>query len=316
MRTRQLEPAFNIDFLEMNQSWTKSDNVWVNQLRPSRARGHFIWRYHDVYLQCLTKFELLLGFSGLAGSCLPRFSTMPFLYCNPGDVCYYASRNDKSYWLSTTASLPMMPVEEGDIKPYISRCSVCEAPSVAITVHSQDITIPQCPAGWRSLWIGYSFLMVRWEHLQTLYHNSFCYHSHLSKFWQEVLVTTLHLVARRLLLVLHPPSFLLKLTFFLFLHHWRAFTLVALFVMANLNWWRPPLNITANTWMDTRHCTWIILFLTSFFSNSIQQQEMKVGVSLCHLPAPAWKTSAQHRLLSVTGLKAHATTLLTSTAFG
>lgn len=85
---------------------------------------------------------------------------MPFLYCNPGDVCYYASRNDKSYWLSTTAPLPMMPVEEGDIKPYISRCSVCEAPSVAIAVHSQDITIPQCPAGWRSLWIGYSFLMV------------------------------------------------------------------------------------------------------------------------------------------------------------
>lgn len=98
--------------------------------------------------------------SGLAGSCLPRFSTMPFLYCNPGDICYYASRNDKSYWLSTTAALPMMPVEDGEIRPYISRCSVCEAPSVAIAVHSQDITIPQCPVGWRSLWIGYSFLMV------------------------------------------------------------------------------------------------------------------------------------------------------------
>lgn len=96
---------------------------------------------------------------GLAGSCLPRFNTMPFLYCNPGDVCYYASRNDKSFWLSTTAPLPMMPVEEGEIKPYISRCSVCEAPSVAVAVHSQDITIPQCPVGWRSLWIGYSFLM-------------------------------------------------------------------------------------------------------------------------------------------------------------
>lgn len=96
---------------------------------------------------------------GMAGSCLPRFNTMPFLYCNPGDVCYYASRNDKSYWLSTTAPLPMMPVEEDEIKPYISRCSVCEAPSLAIAVHSQDITIPQCPAGWRSLWIGYSFLM-------------------------------------------------------------------------------------------------------------------------------------------------------------
>lgn len=99
-------------------------------------------------------------FAGLAGSCLARFSTMPFLYCNPGDVCYYASRNDKSYWLSTTAPLPMMPVAEDEIKPYISRCSVCEAPAVAIAVHSQDVSIPHCPAGWRSLWIGYSFLMV------------------------------------------------------------------------------------------------------------------------------------------------------------
>lgn len=85
---------------------------------------------------------------------------MPFLYCNPGDVCYYASRNDKSYWLSTTAPLPMMPVAEDEIKPYISRCSVCEAPAVAIAVHSQDVSIPHCPVGWRSLWIGYSFLMV------------------------------------------------------------------------------------------------------------------------------------------------------------
>lgn len=100
-------------------------------------------------------------FPGFAGSCLPRFSTMPFIYCNINEVCYYASRNDKSYWLSTTAPIPMMPVDSGQIPQYISRCSVCEAPSQAVAVHSQDITIPQCPLGWRSLWIGYSFLMVR-----------------------------------------------------------------------------------------------------------------------------------------------------------
>ncbi|XP_044274570.1 collagen alpha-2(IV) chain-like [Varanus komodoensis] len=102
---------------------------------------------------------LQVCFLGLAGSCLARFSTMPFLYCNPGDVCYYASRNDKSYWLSTTAPLPMMPVQEEEIQPYISHCSVCEAPAVAIAIHSQDVTIPHCPEGWRSLWIGYSFVM-------------------------------------------------------------------------------------------------------------------------------------------------------------
>lgn len=96
---------------------------------------------------------------GQPGSCLPRFSTIPFLYCSPSEVCYYASRNDKSYWLSTTAPIPMMPVSENQIQPYISRCAVCEAPSQAVAVHSQDTTIPNCPSGWRSLWIGYSFLM-------------------------------------------------------------------------------------------------------------------------------------------------------------
>lgn len=96
---------------------------------------------------------------GQPGSCLPRFSTIPFLYCSPSEICYYASRNDKSYWLSTTAPIPMMPVAEEQIRPYISRCSVCEAPSQAVAVHSQDLTIPTCPPGWRSLWIGYSFLM-------------------------------------------------------------------------------------------------------------------------------------------------------------
>ncbi|KAA8582742.1 hypothetical protein FQN60_006413 [Etheostoma spectabile] len=96
---------------------------------------------------------------GQPGSCLPRFNTIPFLYCSPNEICYYASRNDKSYWLSTTAPIPMMPVAEEQIQPYISRCSVCEAPSQPVAVHSQDVTIPTCPPGWRSLWIGYSFLM-------------------------------------------------------------------------------------------------------------------------------------------------------------
>ncbi|KAK1133240.1 hypothetical protein AOXY_G38356 [Acipenser oxyrinchus oxyrinchus] len=95
---------------------------------------------------------------GLAGSCLPRFSTMPLIYCNINEVCYYASRNDKSYWLSTSAH-PHDAGVSNEIPQYISRCSVCEVPSLAVAVHSQDISIPPCPAGWRSLWIGYSFLM-------------------------------------------------------------------------------------------------------------------------------------------------------------
>jgi integrin beta 8 len=96
---------------------------------------------------------------GHAGSCLGRFSTMPFLFCDFNNVCNYASRNDKSYWLSTTAPIPMMPVNEQGIEPYISRCAVCEAPANVIAVHSQTTQIPNCPAGWSSLWIGYSFAM-------------------------------------------------------------------------------------------------------------------------------------------------------------
>jgi integrin beta 8 len=84
---------------------------------------------------------------------------MPFLFCDFMNVCNYASRNDKSYWLSTTASLPMMPVEGDEIQPFISRCSVCEVPARAIAVHSQTISVPPCPPGWVGLWIGYSFAM-------------------------------------------------------------------------------------------------------------------------------------------------------------
>ena len=29
-----------------------------------------------------------------------------------------------------------------------------------MAVHSQDMNIPDCPRGWDSLWMGYSFAMV------------------------------------------------------------------------------------------------------------------------------------------------------------
>ncbi|XP_037774224.1 collagen alpha-2(IV) chain-like [Penaeus monodon] len=68
-------------------------------------------------------------------------------------------RNDKSYWLSTNDPIPMMPVADSAIRPYISRCVVCEAPANVIAVHSQALSIPDCPNGWSGLWIGYSFVM-------------------------------------------------------------------------------------------------------------------------------------------------------------
>uniref|UniRef100_A0A8D0AKV2 Collagen IV NC1 domain-containing protein n=1 Tax=Sander lucioperca TaxID=283035 RepID=A0A8D0AKV2_SANLU len=95
---------------------------------------------------------------GQAGSCLPAFSSMPFSYCNTA-ACHYSSRNDKSFWLSTTAPIPMMPLSGQEISSHISRCVVCETVSPAVAFHSQDPTVPACPPGWRSLWTGYSFLM-------------------------------------------------------------------------------------------------------------------------------------------------------------
>lgn len=95
---------------------------------------------------------------GHAGSCLKVFGTMPFASCSTAS-CDYASRNDKSYWLSTTAPAPATPVSGPQIQRHVSRCVVCEAPSPAVAVHSQDTSIPACPNNWRSLWMGYSFLM-------------------------------------------------------------------------------------------------------------------------------------------------------------
>lgn len=95
------------------------------------------------------------------------FSTMPFSSCNMG-TCSYASRNDKSYWLSTTAALPSTPVDGAAIENYISRCVVCEAPSTPVALHSQDSRMPNCPLRWTSLWDGYSFLMVGSAAVQVL----------------------------------------------------------------------------------------------------------------------------------------------------
>lgn len=61
--------------------------------------------------------------SGTSGSCLPHFSTMPFLFCDTEYTCRYASRNDYSYWLSTDEPLPthMEPIRGDVLARYISR---------------------------------------------------------------------------------------------------------------------------------------------------------------------------------------------------
>lgn len=113
----------------------------------------------DLYID-LQYYNLFI-FIGTSGSCMQHFSPMPYMFCNIRDVCTYASRTATSYWLATEANVPMMPVEGLDgLTPFISRCSVCQAPAPLLTIHSQTNTQPECPKGWTVLWSGYSFVMV------------------------------------------------------------------------------------------------------------------------------------------------------------
>ena len=49
---------------------------------------------------------------GTAGSCLNKFSPMPFMFCNTNGVCTHAKRTSTSYWLATERDKPMMPLDD------------------------------------------------------------------------------------------------------------------------------------------------------------------------------------------------------------
>merc|ERR1712110_1124393 len=55
--------------------------------------------------------------------------------------------------------MTMENIRGSEIEKYISRCSVCEASSRIMAVHSQDEEVPECPANWEPMWIGWSFVM-------------------------------------------------------------------------------------------------------------------------------------------------------------
>lgn len=108
---------------------------------------------------------------------------MPFLFCDINNVCNYAQNNDDSIWLSTAEPMPMTmtPIAARDMERYISRCSVCESRTKMIALHSQSMTIPNCPETWEESWIGYSYLMVNliletWKLLKMKLKNWFTAH--------------------------------------------------------------------------------------------------------------------------------------------
>lgn len=79
-----------------------------------------------MYFQC-TVYTIILSYIilGQAGSCIRKFSTMPFLFCDFNNVCNYASRNDRSYWLSTNEPIPKQPPMMEEVEKYISRYKTC-----------------------------------------------------------------------------------------------------------------------------------------------------------------------------------------------
>lgn len=98
---------------------------------------------------------------GSPGSCLPEFDPMPFQECKPSannGKCNEMTLYDYSYWLGAE-KIDRWPVHSRELMlTLISRCAVCEAPSLVVAVHSQTENLPNCPTGYDELWNGYSFL--------------------------------------------------------------------------------------------------------------------------------------------------------------
>jgi integrin beta 8 len=119
--------------------------------------GKFFFLFFSLY----SSNKNLLSLGG-SGSCLRRFSAMPFLFCDIGNSCHYASRNDYSYWLSTNEPMSsrMDPFGASDIPNHLSRCVVCESPTPVFAIHSQSDRVPTCPDGYDLLWTGYSFVFT------------------------------------------------------------------------------------------------------------------------------------------------------------
>jgi collagen type IV alpha len=146
---------------------------------PPKTRGYIFARHSQTIAipRCPANTQLLWqGYSfvsiigsnravgqdlGASGSCLQRFTTMPFMFCNLNNVCSYAENNDDSIWLTTGEPMPMSmtPIPAREMEKYVSRCAVCESTTKLIALHSQSMEIPQCPNTWEEAWIGYSYYM-------------------------------------------------------------------------------------------------------------------------------------------------------------
>lgn len=83
------------------------------------------------------------------GSCPPIFRSQMAAQCR-GTTCDAVSAEDLTGWLST--------FDGGNI---VARCAVCSTSKAPLVVHSYSTTIPNCPTGYVSQRVGYSFLGIR-----------------------------------------------------------------------------------------------------------------------------------------------------------
>lgn len=85
-----------------------------------------------------------------SSSCVPQFGFLR------------SSRNVYSRWKAAvldnkSAVHGDSALEEAAAQKMVSRCSVCEVEGSVLTRHSMTTVLPECPEGWESMWVGFSY---------------------------------------------------------------------------------------------------------------------------------------------------------------
>ena len=129
---------------------------------PSCTEGDLIYSGYSLF-QTTGNGEGAVQDLGRPGSCLQRFSFIPFTQCKTTQSCQVAAHEGVSYWLASREinNLSSVAPFSGEaVRGLIGRCSVCRVMSPAIAVHSFSNSTPSCPTGWYSAYSGYSLLAV------------------------------------------------------------------------------------------------------------------------------------------------------------
>ena len=129
---------------------------------PSCTNGSLIYSGYSL-LQTTGNGEGAVQDLGRPGSCLQRFSFIPFTQCKTTLSCQVAAHEGVSYWLASreiNSLSSVAPIRGDAVRDLIGRCSVCRVLSPGIAVHSFSNSTPSCPTGWYSAYSGYSLLAV------------------------------------------------------------------------------------------------------------------------------------------------------------